>query len=73
MATNPDVRISRERWADEQCHDACVGTRSRTLGSLDGLREHLQWAIELEHSTIPPYMCALYSLDRPAITKPPRS
>jgi len=43
-------------------HDACVGTRSN-LGSLDGLREHLQWAIELEHSTIPPYMCALYSLD----------
>ena len=29
-------------------HDACVGTRSN-LGSLDGLREHLQWAIELEH------------------------
>jgi hypothetical protein len=27
------------------------------------LRRHLQWAIELEHATIPPYMCALYSLD----------
>src|SRR6187401_3090725 len=43
-------------------HDACIGARSN-LDSLDGLREHLQWAIELEHSTIPPYMCALYSLD----------
>ncbi len=63
MATNPDVRISRERWADEQCHDACVGARSGTIDSLDSLREHLQWAVELEHCTIPPYMCALYSLD----------
>lgn len=26
------------------------------------LRTHLQWALELEHSTIPPYLCALYSL-----------
>jgi hypothetical protein len=31
----------------------------RTLGSL---RAHLQTAIELEHSTIPPYLCALYSI-----------
>ncbi len=23
----------------------------------------LQWAIELEHATLPPYLCALYSLD----------
>ncbi|TWD84720.1 ferritin-like protein [Kribbella amoyensis] len=30
---------------------------------LDSLREHLQWAIELEHATLPPYLCALYSLD----------
>jgi hypothetical protein len=27
------------------------------------LQEHLQWALELEHCTIPPYLCALYSLD----------
>ncbi len=33
------------------------------ITTLDGLREHLQWAIELEHSTLPPYLCALYSLD----------
>jgi CDGSH-type Zn-finger protein len=33
-----------------------------TLTTLDDLREHLQWAIELEHATIPPYLCALYSL-----------
>jgi ferritin-like protein len=30
---------------------------------MDDLRRHLQWAIQLEHSTIPPYLCALYSLD----------
>ena len=34
----------------------------RTITSLESLREHLQWAIELEHSTIPPYLCALYSI-----------
>jgi len=31
--------------------------------TLESLREHLQWAIELEHCTLPPYLCALYSLD----------
>ncbi|GAA1516203.1 ferritin-like protein [Kribbella lupini] len=30
---------------------------------LEDLREHLQWAIELEHATLPPYLVALYSLD----------
>jgi hypothetical protein len=34
-----------------------------TITSLASLREHLQWAIELEHSTIPPYLCALYSIE----------
>ena len=33
------------------------------IATLESLREHLQWAIELEHFTIPPYLCALYSLD----------
>jgi len=33
------------------------------IGTLESLREHLQWAIELEHFTLPPYLCALYSLD----------
>ncbi|HVA56870.1 MAG TPA: ferritin-like protein [Gemmatimonadaceae bacterium] len=26
------------------------------------LWRHLQWALELEHATIPPYLCALYSI-----------
>lgn len=37
-------------------------TRS-PIQTLESLREHLQWAIELEHATIPPYLCVLYSLD----------
>ncbi|MEV6156999.1 ferritin-like protein [Nonomuraea sp. NPDC052129] len=36
---------------------------SARIDTLDSLREHLQWAIELEHATLPPYLCALYSLD----------
>ena len=31
--------------------------------TVEELRAHFQTAIELEHSTIPPYLCALYSLD----------
>jgi hypothetical protein len=34
-----------------------------TITGLESLREHPQWAIELEHSTIPPYLCALYSIE----------
>ncbi|RZU11339.1 ferritin-like protein [Kribbella rubisoli] len=36
---------------------------SARIETLESLREHLQWAIELEHATLPPYLCALYSLD----------
>ncbi len=32
------------------------------ISTLAALRQHLQWAIELEHSTLPPYLCALYSI-----------
>jgi hypothetical protein len=33
--------------------DAAV--RPAGIATLDDLREHLQWAIELEHATLPPY------------------
>jgi len=43
---------------------AKLDTRSYDrIATLESLREHLQWAIELEHFTVPPYLCALYSLD----------
>jgi CDGSH-type Zn-finger protein len=32
------------------------------IKTIESLREHLQWAIQLEHATIPPYLTALYSL-----------
>jgi hypothetical protein len=38
-------------------------TTRPSIDSVDDLRKHLQWAIELEHATLPPYLCALYSLD----------
>ncbi|GAB2656922.1 ferritin-like domain-containing protein [Nocardia goodfellowii] len=36
---------------------------AKAIDTLEDLRRHLQWAIELEHATIPPYMCALFSLE----------
>jgi hypothetical protein len=33
------------------------------IETVEDLRRHLQWAVELEHATLPPYLCALYSLD----------
>lgn len=33
-----------------------------SITTVESLREHLKTAIELEHSTIPPYLCALYSI-----------
>lgn len=39
-----------------------VASPSAQIETLESLREHLQWAIELEHATLPPYLCALYSL-----------
>ena len=32
------------------------------IKTLESLQSHLQTALELEHSTIPPYLCALYSI-----------
>jgi len=32
------------------------------ITTVASLRTHLQWALELEHATIPAYMCALYSI-----------
>lgn len=37
-------------------------SRPQGAWTLEQLREHLQWAIELEHATIPPYLYAMYTL-----------
>lgn len=34
-----------------------------TIDTLESLQEHLQWALSIELSTIPPYLCALYSIE----------
>ena len=44
-------------------HALPVGPSYAGITTLADLRRHLQWAIELEHTTVPPYLCALYSLD----------
>jgi CDGSH-type Zn-finger protein len=33
-----------------------------TVHDIESLRKHLQWAIQIEHTTIPPYLCALYTI-----------
>ena len=32
------------------------------ISTLESLRQHVQGALELEHSTLPPYLCALFSI-----------
>jgi hypothetical protein len=34
----------------------------QSITTVTELREHLQWAMMLEHATLPPYLCALYSI-----------
>ena len=41
---------------------AVAATSVKKKVTLDDLKENLQTAMELEHSTIPPYLCALYSI-----------
>jgi hypothetical protein len=33
------------------------------IASIEDLRRHLQWAVELERGTLPPYLRALYSIE----------
>jgi hypothetical protein len=37
-------------------------TSTSRITTLESLREHVQGALELEHSTLPPYLCALFSI-----------
>lgn len=42
--------------------DKLPDTECGSIKTVDELRGHLQTAIEIEHSTIPTYLCALYSI-----------
>lgn len=44
--------------------DSSAVATAPSIKTLEDLREHLQWAIELEHATLPPYLCVLYSIDQ---------
>lgn len=37
-----------------------------SIRTVESLHRHLQWALELEHATIPAYLCALYSIPEQA-------
>ena len=61
----------RQHLLGKQVKSAIKGKQAMLLGKMSAtkkretikdLKEHLQTAIELEHSTIPPYLCALYSI-----------
>lgn len=43
-------------------------TAAKPIGTLEDLRDHLQFAIGLELTTIPLYLCALYSIEEGANT-----
>ena len=66
----PDEALRREPARDPAGHER-PGPRRVTadrsferIDDVQSLRDHLQCAIELEQATLPPYLCALYSLDR---------
>ena len=60
---NTSTRNGAARRRESACVPQPIGPSFAGITTLADLREHLQWAIELEHATVPPYLCALYSLD----------
>src|SRR5262245_48275240 len=61
MMTVTESGVQEEAASSEA---TATGPSLGRIEDVDSLHKHLQWAIELEHSTVPPYLCALYSLDR---------
>ena len=57
------MSISEQRISTSHTLSHPGAPSSGRIATIESLREHLQWAIELEHFTLPPYLCALYSLD----------
>jgi hypothetical protein len=56
--TNP----KRHKCLPEQ-HGLTTSAQGPLIRNIEDLRRFLQEAIELEHFTIPPYLCALYSME----------
>jgi hypothetical protein len=58
----------RPKWVNIE-YNSWKGTQN-AITTLAELKEHLQTAIEIELSTIPPYLCALYSIKEGTNTFP---
>lgn len=59
----PDHPRLRHQLLFADAPEAAGYTGASSIKTVEQLRRHLQTAIEVEHSTIPPYLCALYSID----------
>jgi hypothetical protein len=62
MAVVADARSAPAPRAQSRLFLTLPRPKGGIIRTLDELKEHLQWAIKLEHCTIPPYLCALYSI-----------
>ena len=62
MTTEKNTNLGKMPGASDTGPHPTTASFGR-IATLESLRQHLQWAIELEHCTVPPYLCALYSLD----------
>lgn len=60
MSTQQSGRARKRHQLRRQGKPTVV--RDQRIKNLDELKGHLQTALEVEHSTIPPYVCALYSI-----------
>jgi hypothetical protein len=73
MSRRRSVFLARHSGEREKTMDRAEAPSFAGIATLESLREHLQWAIELEHFTLPPYLCVRSTRSTPsAIRKPPR-
>jgi hypothetical protein len=60
--TNPMFQASTRALRHQLLPAHASAEHCGSITSVESLRRHLQTAVELEHSTIPTYLCALYSI-----------
>src|ERR1700743_3252697 len=68
MKNPPITGHHRPKWVNQE-YSSWEGTQN-AITTLEDLKKHLQTAIEIELSTIPPYLCALYSIKEGTNTFP---
>ncbi len=66
MPVTRDLSAAKQRtilhWLDNPVFSKPLETQRERIITLENLKEALQFAIAFEHSTIPVYLCALYSI-----------